>query len=73
MWTDRCGTLNQQAVCDTQNGVPSTPFIQRGTDAPEGVVTGYAVGNHLYFRTSTGKLYIFNGTVGTDTGWVILN
>jgi hypothetical protein len=69
MWLDPCGVLNQQAVCDTQNGVMSSPFTQRGTVAPEGAVTGYAVGTHQYFNTATGKLYIFNGTVGENTGW----
>lgn len=73
MWMDRCGVLNQQAVCDTQNGVPPEPFVQRGIVAPEGVVTGHAVGNHQYFDTVAEKYYIFNGTVGENTGWVALN
>lgn len=73
MWMDRCGVLNQQAVCDTQNGVPAYPFVQRGTVVPENNVTGLAVGNHFYLNTATSKMYFFNGTVGTEVGWNILN
>lgn len=76
---DPCGILNQQAVCNTANGEPAEVFTQvgyTGTDsdvAPETNITGLAVGLHQFWRQSTGKMYIFNGTVGTKVGWVILN
>jgi hypothetical protein len=74
---DPCGQLNQQDVCNTANGLLTRPVVQLSTAtsdvAPENNVTGLTVGQHFYFRTSTGKLYIFNGTVGTKVGWVILN
>lgn len=73
MWLDPCGTLNQQAVCNNARGLPTEPFTQVGTDAPENNVTGHAVGLHQYWKSSTNKMYIFGGTVGTKVGWVILN
>lgn len=73
MWTDPCGVLNQQAVCSTQRGQPAQPFVQVDSEAPENVHTGFAVGLHLYWRTTTNKMYVFGGTVGTKVGWVILN
>lgn len=73
MWVGSCGQLNQQAHCQTLNGQPTDPITQIGTGTPEGVVAGLAVGMHQFWRTDTGKMYIFNGTVGENTGWVILN
>jgi hypothetical protein len=71
---DCAGHLNQQAVCQIQNGQPVQVFTQRGTGSPEGAVTGLAVGLHQFWRTDGGgKMYIFNGTVGGNTGWVALN
>lgn len=70
---DCAGVLNQQMVCNIQNGQPFEVFTQNGTGTPEGAVSGLAVGLHQFWRTDTGKMYIFNGTVGTSTGWVILN
>lgn len=70
----QCGELNQQAVCNSLNGQPTDPVTQVGTGTPEGVVNGLAVGLHQFWRTDGGgKMYIFNGTVGENTGWVILN
>lgn len=65
--------MNQQAVCQTANGQPTETFTQVGSLLPEGNVVGLVVGLHQYWRTGTAKMYIFNGTVGTSTGWVILN
>lgn len=74
MFVGQCGELNQQAACNAANGQPVDPVIQVGTGTPEGNVNGLAVGLHLFWRTDGGgKMYVFNGTVGTDTGWVILN
>lgn len=73
MWIDRCGLLNQQAVCNAAQGLPTGPITQVGTGSPEGVVDGVAVGLHQFWRTDTDKMYIFGGTVGENTGWVILN
>lgn len=79
MIPDPCGLLNQQFVCATANGQPTMPFTQVGTTgsaldvAPENNVTGMALGLHQFWRQSTGKMYVFNGTVGTKVGWVILN
>lgn len=78
-YNDPCGLLNQQAVCNTANGQPSSPVIQVALTgsaldvAPENNIAGLAVGLHLFFRQSTAKLYIFGGTVGTKVGWTILN
>lgn len=72
-WTDPCGLLNQQAVCNNANGLPTSPISQTGTDAPENNVTGYLVGGHFYYRTTTNKLYVFGGTPREKTGWQILN
>lgn len=79
MWLDPCGELNQQAVCNNARGLPTQPFTQVGYTgtaqdvAPENNITGRAVGLHQFWRESTGKMYVFNGTVGTKVGWVILN
>lgn len=73
---DCSGALNQQAVCYTANGQPSSPIVQVSSGAnpaPENNIIGLAVGQHFYWRTSTSKLYIFGGTPGTAVGWVILN
>lgn len=71
---DCSGELNQQAVCHALNNQLTSPEIQTGTGTPEGVVTGITVGLHLFWRTDGGgKMYVFNGTVGENTGWVILN
>lgn len=73
-YVDPCGTLNQQAVCANARGEPPYPVRTVGTGVPEGNVTGLSVGLHEYWRTDGGgKMYVFNGTVGTKTGWVILN
>lgn len=69
-YIDPCGLLNQQAVCNAANGQPVSPVIQVGTGSPENVVTGLAVGLHLFWRTDGGGvMYAFNGTVGTKVGW----
>lgn len=73
MWIDPCGTLNQQAVCNAAQGLPTSPFTQIGTATPEGSATGYAVGLHQFWDETNAKMYIFNGTVGENTGWVALN
>lgn len=76
---DPCHALNQQQHCNIANGQPSEVFTQigyTGTDddvAPENNITGLALGLHQFWRESTGKMYVFNGTVGTSVGWVILN
>lgn len=69
----QCGELNQQAVCNAANGQPVDPVIQVGTGTPEGNVNGLAVGLHQFWSTDNEVMYVFNGTVGTDTGWVALN
>ena len=46
--------------------------VAAGTEAPDGVVTGYTVGQ-IYSQTSGGallRLWVFTGTPGTSTGWV---
>lgn len=79
MYIDPCGSLNQQAACNSANGQPTSPIVQVGLTgtaldvAPENNIAGLAVGQHLFFRQSTAKLYIFGGTVGTKVGWTILN
>lgn len=76
---DRCGTLNQQAVCQTANGQPYGPIVEVGYTgtakdvAPENNITGLAIGLHSFWRQSTNKMYVFGGTVGTKVGWNILN
>lgn len=69
-----CGQLVQQVVCAQARGEPTSPITQVGTGSPESVVTGLSVGLHQFWRTDGGgKMYVFNGTVGENTGWVILN
>lgn len=41
-----------------------------GNVTPEGAVVGYFKGQH-YFRTDTKEIYRFNGTLSTNTGWVL--
>lgn len=60
------------AACAKAKGWPAAPQTTSGEDAPEGAVTGYWPGD-LYMRTTTSKLYAFNGTAGENTGWNILN
>lgn len=69
---DPCFTNASEEACAAANGLPATTQTTSGTDAPEGNVVGYRVGD-LYVRTSTSKLYFFNGTPRSSTGWVILN
>ena len=73
LYNDCSGVLNQQMICRIANGQPQNPVIQTGTGTPEGAVIGLAVGTHLFFDTEGGDMYVFNGTVGEDTGWVALN
>lgn len=73
MFVGRCGELNQQAVCNAANGQPTEPVIQNVTATPEGSVNGLAVGLHLAWDTVGAVMYVFNGTVGENTGWVALN
>lgn len=73
MWFDPCGQNAGAEACNALNGLPAEVISEYGTDAPEGVITGYRIGGHFYFRTSTSKLYVFGGTPRTSTGWVILN
>jgi len=50
--------------------------IGSGATSPEGVVTGLANGanaKHVYFEVSGGvivRLWVFNGVVGANTGWI---
>lgn len=73
IFPDCSGVLNQQAVCHIQNGQPWQTFTQTGIATPEGAVIGLVVGLHQYWATDTSKMYVFNGVVGANTGWVILN
>lgn len=43
--------------------------FRHGSGSPEGSVTGDFV-NQPYLDEDTGALYVFNGTPGTNTGWV---
>lgn len=60
-------------VCAAASGLPGEMISQTGTVAPEGVITGYRVGGHFYYRTTTNKLYVFGGVPRTAVGWQILN
>lgn len=73
LYIDPCGTLNQQAHCNAANGQPTSPVIQNTEATPEGSVNGLAVGLHLVWDTVGEVLYVFNGTVGQNTGWVAIN
>lgn len=73
IFPDCSGALNQQAVCNAANGQLTSPAIQVGTGTPEGAIIGITVGLHLFWDATGGDMYVFNGTVGTDTGWVALN
>lgn len=41
-----------------------------GAGSPEGVATGYP--GYSWTNTSNGDLYVFNGTPGDNTGWVLV-
>jgi hypothetical protein len=73
IFPDCSGALNQQAVCNTANGQLTSVAVQVGTGTPEGEVIGITVGLHQFWDSEGEVLYVFNGTVGTDTGWVALN
>lgn len=79
MYIDPCGLLNQQAVCNNAQGLPTSPFTQVGYTGtpfdvdPENNITGIAIGLHQFWRQSTSKMYVFGGTPGTKVGWTILN
>lgn len=74
MYLNDCsGALNQLAHCQTANGQPSNVVLQRGTATPEGAVVGVGVGYHQFWDSVGAKMYVFNGTVGQNTGWVALN
>lgn len=60
------------ASCAKVKGWPDGPARYVGDVPPEGVQIGYWVGDQ-YFNTDVQRLYVFNGTPGTDTGWVALN
>ena len=62
----------QAAMCAKLNGWPSGPSDYSGTVAPENNVVGYWPGDR-YLRTTTSKLYVFNGVSGTMVGWNLLN
>ena len=49
--------------------VGGSAAVTVGDGNPNGVVVGTAEGM-LYVDRLTGDLYIFLGTIGTDTGWV---
>ena len=70
---DCSGALNQQAYCNQANGQPTQTFTQNGEGTPEGEVVGLAIGLHQFWDTDGEVLYVFNGTVGEDTGWVAIN
>lgn len=64
--------MNQQRVCNAQQGLPTEPFTQVGTGTPEGNTVGIVVGLHQFWSTDNETMYVFNGTVGENTGWVAL-
>lgn len=70
---DCSGALNQQAYCNQARGELTQPAVQNGTASPEGDIVGLAVGLHMFWDAVGEVLYVFNGTVGTDTGWVAIN
>lgn len=70
---DPCHTLNQQQHCQIANGQPTETFTQVGTATPEGAIAGLVVGLHQFWDSTGEVMYIFNGTVGENTGWVALN
>jgi hypothetical protein len=47
---------------------PSTGGALTGTTNPNGNQTGTAVGE-FYVNTASDQLWIFQGTVGANTGW----
>lgn len=49
-------------------GVGGGGAVYRGTGSPEGVITSAAAGA-LYYDVTTGALWEFGGTAGTNTGW----
>lgn len=73
VFTDCSGALNQQAYCNAANGQLTQVAVQVGTGSPEDVVIGITVGLHQFWDATAGKMYVFNGTVGTSVGWVALN
>lgn len=55
-------------------GITLADVVTSGTDSPEGNVIGSAVNQQYYQLAGDGltvvTVWIFNGTPGTDTGWI---
>lgn len=60
------------AACAKAKGWPSGPGIYVGEGSPEGVETGYWVGDQ-YWDTTNSILYVFNGDPGGNTSWSAIN
>lgn len=66
-------TMAQLAACVAANGGPPQPQQVAGSGSPEGSVVGYWTGCDQYFDSDANKLYVFDGTIGANTGWVAIN
>lgn len=61
-------TISSEEACAAARGWPRQPRLLSGEGTPNGVEVGYWP-NDQYLDTTTGILYVFNGTPGTKVGW----